>query len=443
MRLRNRIALSSYLYQMSSLSKGGGVPPWGPNSLIAWGDSLTAGTGSTSGHSYPALLNELFASTRTITNRGIGGQSSTQIAARQGGVPIMVDVSGNEIPAFTPTAVYTADFEDGADGWTQQGFNGASAVAIGGKLVVTSGTNPNISGAGFNLVLSAGDAVRLQGTISNLEGGAQYVQGGLRGGGSGWNGTPGSNTGGERVIDETYVATRDASDGAVALLFMPTSATAGRKFQLDNVTITVTKADGGGDVLVSNQTVNVLFQSGTYQGSMYGTIDGIHGNMTTDASGNWTFNRDEAGAAHAVTQPVQFVTDDALAYKDRTALIWAGRNNFSPDPEIVKSDIAAMIDYLGHDRYLIGAILTSANDGIDAVSAIQGLNADLAAIYGRRFVDHYKNLRDHGDGSAQDDADIAAGHIPSSLRFDAVHLNDDGYAIVAQGWYDRLLQFGG
>ncbi len=35
------------------------------------------------------------------------------------------------------------------------------------------------------------------------------------------------------------------------------------------------------------------------------------------------------------------------------------------------------------------------------------------------------------DGSPTDLADVAARHVPSSLRSDSIHLNDAGYAVVA------------
>lgn len=408
--------------------------------IVAWGDSLTAGAGSTGGNSYPAVAAGLFDPDRNVVNRGVGGQTSTQIAARQGGVPIMVTVDGNELPSYTEPAVYTAGFTSSADGWTSFGFQGATAVVSAGKLVATAGANPQ-SGAQFALPipLEAGDSVRLQATVSDLGGGATYVQGGLRGGGSGWNGAPGPNTLGARTIDETYVAGRAASDAGITLLLMPAVSQAGRTFSLDNVTIIVTQAATGKPV--TYKSANVLYQSGNYTGSIYGTIDGIHGVMTTDASGNWTFTRDEPGSAHAVPSQVQFVPDDAETYEAYENWIWAGRNN-AGNASQVKSDIAAMIAPLDHSRYLVGAILTSAADGAGTVTAIQALNADLASIYDDRFVDLYAILRSHGDGSANDTADISNGYIPRSLRSDDVHLNNAGYAIVAEAMVAATLAKG-
>jgi lysophospholipase L1-like esterase len=53
------------------------------SSIVAWGDSLTFGSGaSTPAARYPAVLEGLFTPRRTVRNAGVGGESSSQIAAR-------------------------------------------------------------------------------------------------------------------------------------------------------------------------------------------------------------------------------------------------------------------------------------------------------------------------------------------------------------------------
>lgn len=59
-------------------------------SIVCWGDSLT-----TSG--YPEMLARLTG--RTVTNHGVGGNTSAQIAARQGGRPSYLTLVGGRIPA--------------------------------------------------------------------------------------------------------------------------------------------------------------------------------------------------------------------------------------------------------------------------------------------------------------------------------------------------------
>ncbi len=66
--------------------------------IFAWGDSLTAGAGvPDKSASYPSLVAGQLR--MPVRNLGIGGQTSTQIAARQGGLKTLFGVEGNAIPA--------------------------------------------------------------------------------------------------------------------------------------------------------------------------------------------------------------------------------------------------------------------------------------------------------------------------------------------------------
>lgn len=63
---------------------------------VWWGDSLTAGSGG-GGTTAPAVLQTALG--QTVDNRGIGGQGSAAIATRQGGLKMLVSVTGDAIPA--------------------------------------------------------------------------------------------------------------------------------------------------------------------------------------------------------------------------------------------------------------------------------------------------------------------------------------------------------
>jgi hypothetical protein len=67
--------------------------------VTLWGDSLTQ-----AGMTRTRLL-ELLPPGTVVNNRGIGGQTSTQIAARQGGIPAPVTLVGDTIPASGPVNV--------------------------------------------------------------------------------------------------------------------------------------------------------------------------------------------------------------------------------------------------------------------------------------------------------------------------------------------------
>lgn len=106
---------------------------------------------------------------------------------------------------------------------------------------------------------------------------------------------------------------------------------------------------------------------------------------------------------------------------------------------------------LGEGKVAVGIVMPAAWDAANLtfqasadgdtapqIASIQALNATLASTYGSRYIDVLGWLQAHGDNSANDNADIAAGYTPRSLRFDSLHLNDAGYALVAQKVFSAL-----
>lgn len=114
--------------------------------------------------------------------------------------------------------------------------------------------------------------------------------------------------------------------------------------------------------------------------------------------------------------------------------IWAGRNDIS-DPATVKANIASMVGVLATSNYVVLSIPPSSTfdeqSGGANKARLDTLNSDLATLYGAKFIDVKALLQAHGNGGAQDNADISADLIPSSLRQDSLHLNAAGSAYVA------------
>lgn len=86
---------------------------------VAWGDSLTAGNeGYVQRGQYPEDLQGMLAQPFIMQNEGIGGQTSTQIGVREGGISTTVTVLGGVIPASGSVQVeFPAGYEPitGAD----------------------------------------------------------------------------------------------------------------------------------------------------------------------------------------------------------------------------------------------------------------------------------------------------------------------------------------
>jgi lysophospholipase L1-like esterase len=120
-----------------------------------------------------------------------------------------------------------------------------------------------------------------------------------------------------------------------------------------------------------------------------------------------------------------------------------GRNDHNA-PSNVKGSIAAAVAELTTNHYLVTSILPATTDPAGDLATIATLNSDLSTLYSSRFVDVLAALQAHGDGSANDNADIAAGWIPRSLRWnnsgtiDPLHLNAAGYTVMANAYYAKV-----
>src|SRR5690606_13221893 len=110
---------SGYSSASSGLRAPGAMEKWlhGLPSIVCWGDSLTSA-------SYPRILAKLTG--RPVTSRGVGGNTSAQIAARQGGRPTYMTLVGGRIPAsgavrvesftVTPMGIYGKQVIEGSIG---------------------------------------------------------------------------------------------------------------------------------------------------------------------------------------------------------------------------------------------------------------------------------------------------------------------------------------
>lgn len=424
--------------------------------IAAWGDSLTAGAGASSAaYRYPAAAAALFVPHRRVFAHGVGGQTSTQIAARQGGVPILLTLEGDEIPALGAQRTWHWGFGAGLEGWVSRNQDGQSPLsmsdgALHWTVEVATSRGPQVwlgetfpTGTVFNFALDVIE--QAPGTI--LEIGPLHdphheITGATAGAWCGepwnvWSHGPGRVTG---TITVTEGGSPESQANIFAVLTNPHNALGAHA--IGNVTLTAVPAPA--EVAVTARSVDVLFDSGTHSGSMAGTLAGVHGLLTTDAAGNWTFARDSEGPAVACPAGSAFIPDAARAMRARTAWIWAGRNNASA-PGTVKADIAAMVAHLGHERFIIGGVINGNYEnefaGGGQYAVITALNADLGALYGERFIDLRAALVAAADPVA-DAIWIERDTVPGSLRSDDIHLNDAGYAIVAAQMHAATIAMG-
>ena len=153
-------------------------------------------------------------------------------------------------------------------------------------------------------------------------------------------------------------------------------------------------------------------------------------------SGFTTINRGVGG--NTSTQIAdRFFLEPSL--HDNFTVIWAGRNNYT-SPSTVLGDIAAMVQALNDDNFLVLGIINGNYGGYESVGGtgynfITSIDQSLSATYGSRFVDIRTILVNSGNGTEQDILDFNRDIVPSSLRSDDIHLNTLGYGIVAESVY--------
>ncbi|MDM9626074.1 SGNH/GDSL hydrolase family protein [Rhizobium sp. S152] len=351
------------------------------------------------------------------------------------------------IPAYHPEQSQTFEFADDSDGWSARVQDGhMTPVHLhDGMLIVENDDGGVLRGCEYAMTaIPNGKIIHLAFDLQFLSGTGQVHVGGLQAPGGSWatTATDGNPTwvldhGGHHELVLKSGNDEFANLTCSAITFVTSGSPL--TFSLDNIVIQW--GDDSPQVPVTYRSVDILTVSGAHSGNAEGSLSGIAGMIATDAVGQWTFTRHATGDAVPVPYASEFALDDALSLRRAIHWIWAGRNN-AEDKATVLADIAAMAAYAAGGRYLIGSVLPAATDTPAALQSITALNTELAASHAGRYVDLLSVLHAAGDGTTEDSADIATGLVPRSLRADAVHLNDRGYAIVAAAWAEATLARG-
>jgi hypothetical protein len=117
-------------------------------------------------------------------------------------------------------------------------------------------------------------------------------------------------------------------------------------------------------------------------------------------------------------------------------VLWMGNFN-SDDPVTIKRDIAASVASLApNTRFVVLSIMTEAvpedYKGAAKWQSIVQLNSELAVTYPQNYIDIRSWLvSQYNPNNPQDVQDFQHDVVPSSLRNDPGHLNNDGSVAVA------------
>lgn len=172
------------------------------------------------------------------------------------------------------------------------------------------------------------------------------------------------------------------------------------------------------------------------------TINGIEGTLTQStnadsSSYSYTFTRNVDGTEVVVDRPALLKTNPSKIYADAIQILWIGQNGTWANEDELVSIHRAAIRHLKTDRYIIIG-LTS-----DTATVRATLEKKMQAEFGERYINMRTYLVEYGlvdaglSATSNDEAQIAQGLVPESLRADSVHFTELGYASIAKAVYAR------
>jgi len=188
--------------------------------------------------------------------------------------------------------------------------------------------------------------------------------------------------------------------------------------------------------------------TGTGNRTITGTLAGRHVTLSIPTGGSTSYSVVADAGSTAVSVPAGslFVPDFAAQLGRSELWIWMSQNYFysgvhpsNINPQVY-ADIDAIVRRARGQRIMIFGLTADASwtPGTLAYDAVRAFNAGLLSRWPQYYVrdasgrDTLARLLASGDGSAGDNADIANGVVPRSLRLagDTLHLNSAGNAIV-------------
>lgn len=199
------------------------------------------------------------------------------------------------------------------------------------------------------------------------------------------------------------------------------------------------------DTLVNISVKNILGNSVRPMGGVC-TINGIRcyfSGVSQDLS-NLQIARQESGEAVTFDRPIPIMYD-GISNKGNVMILWYGNNDGYgvSDFEEWASYTDMAISYNGNQDFLVIG-LTSLTWTPEAVA----FNAKAQKKYGDKFVNVRDWLINYGldyckiAPTEQDTTDISNNEIPTSLRADIGHLNNNGCKCAAKCLYDRGVTLG-
>lgn len=172
-----------------------------------------------------------------------------------------------------------------------------------------------------------------------------------------------------------------------------------------------------------------------------GKID-IEQNSSDSLQYTYYFTRSEPGYSINVKDGTEVITSATDTYKDYINIIFIGQNKGWDDYNELISQQRSIINKLDRnkEKYLILGLTTGTSD------ERRGLEQVMANEYGNKYINLRKYLSSNGMQDAnlkptsEDLEYMKKGAVPPSLLVDEVHFTKDGYKLIGQVVYDRLIE---
>ena len=140
-----------------------------------------------------------------------------------------------------------------------------------------------------------------------------------------------------------------------------------------------------------------------------------------------------------VTRNTLVISNAFINYMDDITVIWAGTNGTKSlsDVSYLTTIIDSMINSLNTKCYIIVGLMAISDGYIPNKTIMKSVNTEMQNHYGYHYLDVYQYLLEYGladcdiVATEQDETDISNGIVPTSLRYDNVHLNKNGYSVIA------------
>ena len=153
-------------------------------------------------------------------------------------------------------------------------------------------------------------------------------------------------------------------------------------------------------------------------------IEDIEGNIY-NSNGKTYFKRTISGQEKHISNNTQITTNSMIKYSKNAEvnIIWSGQNDSGVDFDIqqIINIQKKMIEYSGNNNYIIIGLLYAGDE----------VNNAMAEAYGEHFLDVRNALSTDNSNTVSED-----------YKSDSIHLNEEGYTIVGQQVYNKLISLG-